>query len=547
MKLKTQILISVLSLIILLTVSLSFLYAVLMGASAESQFGKRGTSVATSLASTGRLGVMMADSSQLSGIMDAALLDDEVRSVAFDDPAGKTIASRGRRLNLSSAASAKGAQTEQFEAEDELGNTIVVFRTPVFAKQGDTTPIGSLEVAISSKNLRDELRKTILWSVLLCVTFSLTAVLVVYYIMRLLQPLLAGIQLVATGDLTVELEQKTNDEVGVLIKSLNELVAGLRTTVEEVQQVASNVGEQTGAILADSKSMEQGMEHQLHQSAEAVNAVDAMLKTIVTNSEAANSTASTAVAAKAAAEEGGKIVAETVNGMKRIAAVVKQSAVTVQELGKSSTQIGEIIGVINDIADQTNLLALNAAIEAARAGEQGRGFAVVADEVRKLAERTTKATKEIATMIKKIQIDTMGAVTSMQEGTKQVDDGIRLADKAGASLTEIVGISQKVTDMVSQIAAASERQSSASEQISRNVEAISAVTGETAHATKQITNAAEDLNRMTQTLQDLVGKFKLSGDDRVVNAHVPTPRKFSITKPHLPKSMLSVRPNGEVI
>jgi methyl-accepting chemotaxis protein len=188
-----------------------------------------------------------------------------------------------------------------------------------------------------------------------------------------------------------------------------------------------------------------------------------------------------------------------------------KSAETVKELGKSSDQIGEIVSVIDDIADQTNLLALNAAIEAARAGEQGRGFAVVADEVRKLAERTTKATKEIAQMIKKIQTDTEGAVESMEQGTKEVESGIYLADKAGESLKDIVSISQKVTDMVSQIAVASEQQSSASEQISKNVEAISAVTSETASGTQQVARAAEDLNRLTENLQELVGQFKVAG------------------------------------
>jgi len=222
-------------------------------------------------------------------------------------------------------------------------------------------------------------------------------------------------------------------------------------------------------------------------------------------------TADTAKQARASAEQGGSVVKETVNGMQSIAEVVRVSAATVQELGKSSDQIGEIIGVIDDIADQTNLLALNAAIEAARAGEQGRGFAVVADEVRKLAERTTKATKEIATMIKKIQGDTHGAVTAMEKGTKHVDEGIKLADRAGTSLNEIVGISQKVTDMVTQIAAASEEQSTTSEMISKNVEAISTVTGESARGTQEIARASEELKQLTERLSELLSKFKVDG------------------------------------
>ena len=250
--------------------------------------------------------------------------------------------------------------------------------------------------------------------------------------------------------------------------------------------------------------MAAGAQEQTSQAGEVASAVEEMTKTILENSKNASVTADTAKQAQGSAEQGGKVVDDTVNGMKRIAEVVNKSAETVKELGKSSDQIGEIIGVIDDIADQTNLLALNAAIEAARAGDQGRGFAVVADEVRKLAERTTKATKEIAGMIKKIQADTTGAVRSMEEGTQEVERGIALADKAGTSLKEIVGVSQKVTDMVTQIAAASEEQSSASEQISKNVEGISKVTGETAQGTQQIARAAEDLNRLTENLQKLI-------------------------------------------
>jgi methyl-accepting chemotaxis protein len=233
--------------------------------------------------------------------------------------------------------------------------------------------------------------------------------------------------------------------------------------------------------------------------------------------------------------------------MKRIADVVNRSAETVKALGNSSNQIGEIIVVIDDIADQTNLLALNAAIEAARAGEQGRGFAVVADEVRKLAERTTKATKEISGMIKSIQADTAGAVSSMEEGTHEVDSGIKLADRAGASLREIVGMIQNLTDMVAQIASASEQQSSASEQISKNVDAISKVTGETASGTQQVARAAEDLNRLTENLQQLVSKFKLSDEvaEHRIALHKPEPAG-SKTKRTDSKSMVAVRENGSL-
>lgn len=332
---------------------------------------------------------------------------------------------------------------------------------------------------------------------------------------------------IANGDLTVEIRQLTNDEIGLLAGTFKKMVESLRHTIGGVQEATSTVASAATQISSNTEQMAAGAQEQTSQAGEVASAVEEMTKTIIENSKNASDTASTANHAREAAQQGGAVVKETVEGMKRIAEVVNKSAETVKALGKSSDQIGKIISVINDIADQTNLLALNAAIEAARAGEQGRGFAVVADEVRKLAERTTKATKEIAAMIQQIQTDTKHAVASMEEGTKEVDEGIQLADKAGESLKEIVAISQEVTDKVTQIAAASEQQSSASEQISKNVEAISTVTQQSASGIQQIAHTAEDLNRLTENLQQLVEKFKL-GETQTALKSMPkkTTEKF---------------------
>jgi methyl-accepting chemotaxis protein len=315
----------------------------------------------------------------------------------------------------------------------------------------------------------------------------------------------------AEGDLTIRVVGEYEGDHRKIVESINTVAGSLEQALSEVSEAVSATASASSEISSSTEEMAAGAQEQTSQAGEVATAVEEMTKTILENSRNAGVAADTAKSAKVMAEHGMQVVAETVKGMKRIAEVVQLSAGTVRELGKSSDQIGEIISVIDDIADQTNLLALNAAIEAARAGEQGRGFAVVADEVRKLAERTTKATKEIAGMIKKIQSDTAGAVTSMEQGTGEVEKGKELADRAGASLQEIVGVSQKVTDMVTQIAAASEEQSSASEQISKNVEAISKVTGETAQGTQQIARAAEDLNRLTEGLQQLVSRFKVVG------------------------------------
>lgn len=368
-------------------------------------------------------------------------------------------------------------------------------------------------------------------------------IIVTRFFTRLLDKVTEDAEIIANGDLTVIVTYEGKDEFGRLADALRKMVNSLRTTISEVTEVSATVASASTQISSSTEEMAAGAQEQTSQAGEVASAVEEMTKTIIENSKNASNTSDTAKEAKQAAEKGGKVVEDTISGMTTIADVVKRSADTVKELGKSSDQIGEIIGVIDDIADQTNLLALNAAIEAARAGEQGRGFAVVADEVRKLAERTTKATKEIAGMIKKIQGETVGAVNAMDQGTQKVDEGMKLADKAGASLKEIVDISQRVTDMVNQIAAASEEQSSASEQISKNVEAISAVTNQTATGTQQIAHAAEDLNRLTENLTQIVARFKLSNSDQGYSKKPAV----AAERPEKSKSHLAVRANGKLV
>jgi methyl-accepting chemotaxis protein len=313
----------------------------------------------------------------------------------------------------------------------------------------------------------------------------------------------------AHGDMTVRVEGAYHGDHRKIVESINTVASSLERALREVSEAVSATASASNQISSSTEEMAAGSQEQTSQAAEVAGAVEEMTKTILENSRNAGAAADTAKRAQESAEEGGRVVGETIDGMKRISQAVQLTADTVRELGKSSDQIGEIINVIDDIADQTNLLALNAAIEAARAGEQGRGFSVVADEVRKLAERTTKATKEIASTIKKIQVDTAGAVKSMEEGTGEVERGIQLVDRAGTSLQGIVGVIQEVTDKISQIAVASEQQSSTSEEIAKNVEAISKVTGETALGTQQIARAAEDLNRLTNNLEQLVARFTL--------------------------------------
>lgn len=318
---------------------------------------------------------------------------------------------------------------------------------------------------------------------------------------------------ISAGDLTVRLNKEYKGDHQLIKTSINQVTDSLSTAITQVTEAVESTASAANQILSSTEEMASGAQEQSQQTAEVANAVEEMAKTII---ETTRNTVAAAEASKNAGEvarDGGIVVLETIEGMKRIADVVKKSADTVMQLGKNSDQIGEIIQVIEDIADQTNLLALNAAIEAARAGEQGRGFAVVADEVRKLAERTTKATKEIAAMIKQIQKDTKWAVEAMNEGKTEVEKGKEKAEQAGRSLEKIIVESERVVDIISQVAAASEQQSSASEQISKSLESISNVTHQSAAGIQQIARAAEELNNLTLNLQNLVSAFKIEKVD----------------------------------
>lgn len=329
------------------------------------------------------------------------------------------------------------------------------------------------------------------------------------YLARSVQIMLDEMDRFADGDLTVQLTVGSDDEISKLYQGFNRAVSNIRQMIEQVTDAVERTGSTSMQIHSSTEQLSSGVQKQSIQTNDVAISVEKMTETIADNASNAIQTAQVAANNGNLAQKGGNIVQQTVEKMREIAKVVSRSTATIERLGASSAEIGEIVSVIDEIADQTNLLALNAAIEAARAGDQGRGFAVVADEVRKLAERTTQATKQIASMIKNIQSESREAVHAMQEGNREVNTGMTLADEAGRSLQEIVDSSQRVEDMIHQIATASEEQSATSMMMAQSVEVISQVSGETANSVEQIAGEAGKLYELTDHLRSLVKQFRI--------------------------------------
>jgi methyl-accepting chemotaxis protein len=325
-----------------------------------------------------------------------------------------------------------------------------------------------------------------------------------------LRPVAARAKEIAANDLTGSpLSVRSNDELGDLTTSMNTMSESLRRMIAELTNSAQEVAAASTQIAASSEEISAGLNQQQSQVTQISSAAEEMSAAAADIARKAADANTEADAAGNAAESGASTVEGTVAGMRRIADAVNATGTSVHELGKRGEQIGQIINVISDIADQTNLLALNAAIEAARAGEHGRGFAVVADEVRKLAERTVKATEEVSSSIKAIQDETTQAVSRMQACTGEVDSGVNAANEAGQSLREIVSKAQAVGAGIRSIAAAAEEQSAATEQVTRSVESIVSMSQQAAAGASQAAGAASQLSLKAEGLREMVARFKI--------------------------------------
>jgi methyl-accepting chemotaxis protein len=321
---------------------------------------------------------------------------------------------------------------------------------------------------------------------------------------------------VADGDLTVEAEV-TSDITGAIADSFNMMIVQLREIIQDVQEATLEVSSSANEIRATTEHLSQGSEAQAAQITGTSSAIEDMASSIQQVSENAATSAQVGEQALVNAQQGILAVQNTMEGMTRIRDQVQETAKRIKRLGESSQEIGDIVQLIGDIADRTSILALNASIQAAMAGDAGQGFAVVAEEVERLAERSTEATKQIDTLIRTIQNETNEAVAAMESTTNEVVEGSLLAEEAGQALSEIGTVSGRLQELIQSISMASQQQARGSEELAHSMVEIAEVTQQTAVGTKQAAVSINTLATLADELRASVSAFKLPGS----NGNVP--------------------------
>ncbi|MBU5638917.1 cache domain-containing protein [Geomonas sp. Red69] len=421
---------------------------------------------------------------------------------------------------------------EMVRACNENGKGFVSYRWPKGAAGAPEPKLSYVELfrpwgwVVGTGIYLDDVRAT-LWRTQLyigaglLVVLALTLMLTWFIARSITLPLKEMVQAVeeiasGDGDLSRSIACGRSDELGALARNMNIFIETLHSLVGSVLKVSIHVVIASSRVHGMAKQINSNADDLAAQSVSVATASDEMSATSQDIARSCAQAAQGGTTTSRVACDGAQVVNETVAGMHQIADLVRESATTVTGLGRRSDQIGEIIGTIEEIADQTNLLALNAAIEAARAGEQGRGFAVVADEVRALAERTTRATKEIGGMIGVIQGDTRAAVRSMEHGVTVVEKGSQGAQLSGQALQDIIARIDGVTGDLAQIATAAEEQSATTHEIAASVQRVTEIARHTSAETQQTTHEANQLLAMAEELMALLGKFKINEDAALV-------------------------------
>ncbi len=321
--------------------------------------------------------------------------------------------------------------------------------------------------------------------------------------------LMNELQTVAEGDLTQQ-ATVTEDITGAIADSVNYTVEELRTLVASVQTTASRVAQTTSEVDQTSTELLAASNEQMNEIQATGKSVLDMATRINQVSSRAQESAAVARQSLTAAESGLQAVQNAIGGMNSIRDQIQETSKRIKRLGESSQEIGEITELISDITEQTNVLALNAAIQAASAGEAGRGFSVVAEEVQRLAERSADATRQISVLVRTIQTDTQDAVAAMERSTQGVVEGAKLSDNAGTRLTEIDQVSRRLSDLIQQISDSASREANLANAVADSIQNIFAVTEQTSDGTRATAGQVRELSRMAEELRQSVARFKIA-------------------------------------
>ncbi|MFO1379687.1 MAG: methyl-accepting chemotaxis protein [Chitinivorax sp.] len=404
----------------------------------------------------------------------------------------------------------------KFSSPAEVNQAMEPFKKPVHELEQLIASYFSLQLQ-HQQLARDEITATVARSNSIAYTVGALAIglalLVSWLITRSIQAPLTLLEnsiqkSTRERDLRTRVEYAGKDEIGTTVAAINEFFTGVRELIESAKNGCNQLNQTAGSLTTVASEQNRAIGHQADTTSSTAASIEQLTVSISHVADTASAVEHDARQSQQLAADGRTLAEQTAGEINHIADSLSQSSAVIASLERRSAEIGGIVHVIKDIADQTNLLALNAAIEAARAGEQGRGFAVVADEVRKLAEKTTQATNEITTMILAVQQDTNVAVASMGDATNTVNRGVALTRQVADSLESITQTAIHSADRISGIAAAIGQQGAASTQIAQNIEKIAQMGEENSAATAQLADLAQNLNQLSATLGSTIKSYR---------------------------------------